>query len=294
MKFAYSSLAAPGWDLETLVDRAVEYGYDGLELRGLRGELHLPLCPELTRDPKGVRKLFADRKVALVCLGASATLTPKKPRDLGRQKAIVTDFIELSGAVGCPNVRLFVGDVERIDTRQAALSRAASALSTLAPLAARHGVTLLVENGGDFSGSADLWFLADAVSHPSVRVCWNQCPAMTVRERPTNSLPRLGSKIGMVHVCDARFDASGILLEHVPPGEGDVEVGRQIDLLKGLLYRGFVTFEWPRMWWPKLAPAESILPQAVQFLRARFAHVEEVLPAYKNDKNAPKLAPVPG
>jgi len=55
MKIAYSSLCAPAWDLETLVAKAAEYGYDGFELRGLRGELNLPLCAELTRDPKSVR-----------------------------------------------------------------------------------------------------------------------------------------------------------------------------------------------------------------------------------------------
>jgi len=292
MKIAYSSLAAPGWNLETLVGKAAEYGYGGLELRGLGGELHLPLCPELTRDTKGVRNLFSQQNVELICLGSSATLTPKKTRELGRQKAIVTEFIELAASLACPNVRLFVGDVQRWDTRQAALSRATRALISLAPLAARHGVTLLVENGGDFSGSADLWFLADAVSHPSVRVCWSQCHAVSLKERPTNSIPRLGSTIGMVHVCDATFDAQGVLLDHVPLGEGGAEIARQIQLLKGLIYRGYVTFEWPKMWWENLAGPETILPRAAEFLRARIDETQDVLTAYKNDKYAPRLAPV--
>lgn len=293
MKIAFSSLCAPAWDLVTLVSKASEYGYDGLELRGLRGELNLPLCAELTRDPKGVKALFAEHKVSLVCLGSSATLTAKRSRALGQSKAEVTEYIELAASLGCPSVRMFVGDVGRWDTKQAALGRAANVLISMAPVAARHGVTLLVENGGDMAGSGDLWFLADAVGLPSVRVCWNQCHGMTARERPTLSFPRLGSKIGLVHVCDAKFDARGILLEHVPLGEGDLEIARQIELLKGLVYRGFVTFEWPKLWWSDLAGPDEVLPGAAEYLRARIAHEQEVLSAYKNDKYAAKLAPLP-
>jgi len=290
MKIAYSSLAAPAWDLETLVAKAVEYGYDGIELRGLRGELHLPLCPDLTRDPQAVQRSLKEHNVELVCLGASATLTPKRRRDLAREKSVIGEFVELAASLDCPFVRVFAGDVGRLDTHQAALARAADALVSLAPMAARYGVTLLVENGGDLSGSADLWFIMDAVNHPSVRVCWNQCHAMTLFERPTNSIPRLGSHLGMVHLCDATFDANGVLQKHVLPGEGDVEIARQIELLKGIIYRGFVTFEWPKLWWASLAGPEVVLPAASAFLRSKIDERHGVLTAYKNDKHAPRLA----
>ena len=68
------------------------------------------------------------------------------------------------------------------------------------------------------------------------------------------------------------------------------EIARQIELLKGLVYRGFVTFEWPRLWWSDLAGPEAVLPGAAEYLRARIAEQQEVLTAYKNDKNAAKMA----
>ncbi|MEK7732438.1 MAG: sugar phosphate isomerase/epimerase, partial [Planctomycetota bacterium] len=267
MKIGFSSLVCPTWNLETIVANAAKFGYQGIELRGLCGELHLPLVPELACDPEAVRRLFADNHVELVCLGASATLTSKTPRVLAQHKGAVTEFMELASKLGCPYVRIFAGEVDRRDNQRAALARIAEALISMAPIAARLGVTLLVENGGDFPGSADLWFLIDAVAHPAVGCCWNQCHAMTLGERATNSVPRLGNKIGMVHLCDGKFDEAGALLSYALPGEGDIGVKRQIEILKGLLYDRYLMFEWPKLWVDSLPAPESVLPKVAKFLR---------------------------
>ncbi|MEK6675280.1 MAG: hypothetical protein AABZ47_06445, partial [Planctomycetota bacterium] len=92
MKIGFSSLACPGWDLETIVTRAVEYGFDGVELRGIRGELHLPVVPELSARPQEVRECFAANKIELVGLGAAATLTARKQADLAKQKAQLSEL----------------------------------------------------------------------------------------------------------------------------------------------------------------------------------------------------------
>ncbi len=113
MKIGFSSLVAPGWNLSTLVTKAAEFGFDGIELRGLRGELHLPMIPELTSDPKGVRKLLADQKIELVCLGSSVTLDSKSRTVVNRMKEELTEFIELAAQLGCPYVRMFTGEVQR-------------------------------------------------------------------------------------------------------------------------------------------------------------------------------------
>ncbi len=290
MKIGFSSMVCPAWDLATIVANAAKFGFQGIELRGLRGELHLPLLPDLARDPQAVRRQFSENKLELVCLGASATLSSKDPRTLAQQKGVVTEFMELAAKLGCPYVRILVGEVDRRDNQRAALARIAEALISLAPIASRLGVTLLVENGGDFPGSADMWFLIDAVGHPAVGCCWNQCHAMTIGERATNSIPRLGNKIGLVHICDGTFDEGGALLSYVPPGEGGVEIKRQIEILKGLVYDRYLMFEWPKLWVDSLPPPETILPKAAKFMREAIDAKQPVLTAYKGDKNAPRLA----
>ncbi len=290
MKIGFSSLVCPEWDLPTIIENASAMGFDGVELRGLVGELNLPLVPALAGDPPGVRKLFADRGVELVALGTSATVDSPSPKQAGGQKATITEFIELAGKLACPYVRIFLGGAQRGGDRQSTLGRVAEALGSLADVAARFDVTLLVENGGDFSGSRELWFVVDAVAHPALRCCWNQCNAMVVGERPTGSIPRLAEKIGMVHVCDADFDDRGILLEYKPLGEGSVEIERLIELLRGVLCDRYLVFEWPRTWVKSLPEPQAVLPGVAKFLRERIDARQPVLSAYKGDKRAPKIA----
>jgi len=290
MKTGFSSLVCPAWNLETIVSQAAAMGFAGVELRGLGGELHLPLSPELAANPDSVRRRFAENHVELVCLGSSATLSSKNRRELAKQKGIIEEYLELAAKLGCPFVRVFAGQAERSDTSRAALSRVADALLSLVPIASRHDVTLLVENNGDFAGSGDLWFLMDSVAHPSVQCCWNQCNAMSLKERATISIPRLGNKLAMVHLCDAKFGGAGVLEAYKPLGEGDVEVRRQVELLKGLGFGGYLMFEWPKLWVESLTPPEATLPHVAAFLKAAVEAKQPILSAYKGDKNAPKFA----
>lgn len=289
MKIGFSSQVCPAWDLETILTKAAELSFDGVELRGLRGELNLPLIPELARDPQATRRRFEERGVELVCLAACTALDAKKKRVVGRNKATIVEYIELAGRLGCPFVRIFMGEVQRFDNHRATLARIAEAVRSLVPVASRHNVVLLVENGGDFPGSEGLWFVADAADHPAVRVCWNQCHAMAIRERCSTSIPRLSSRISLVHACDAAFDDRGLLTEYKLPGDGDTEVAKQIELLKGLAYDGYVVFEWPKLWVESLPGADTVLPGVARFLRECVDAKQAVLTAYKSDKNKPRM-----
>ncbi len=74
MKIGFSSLVCPNWDLPTIIDQAAALGFHGFELRGLQGELHLPLSPQLARNPGQVAAMCKEKNVELVCLGSSVTL----------------------------------------------------------------------------------------------------------------------------------------------------------------------------------------------------------------------------
>lgn len=294
MKIGFSSMACPTWGLGEILDAAKAYGYSGVELRGLRGELYLPLAAELTADAEGTRRRFQDAGVELVCLGSSANLALKGPRDLAKAKAEIIEYMELAAKLGCPSVRVMAGEAQRGEDRQAAMVRVGAALASLTSAASRLNVSILVENGGDFSGSADLWFIVDYANHPLVRCCWNQCHAMSLNERKSNSLPRLSSRMGLVHICDGVFDADGVLQSYKLPGEGEIDIARQLDILKGLLYGGYLVFEWPRIWVDTLAGPETALPAAAKFMRGCIDSKQAVLSAYKGDKNAARMTVRPG
>lgn len=292
MKLGFSSIACPDWDLETIITQAAALGYDGVELRGLQGEMHLPASPALAQDPAAVARRFADAGVELVCLATGNCFHDPNRRRVAEQKAQVREFIELAAQLGCPMVRVFGDEVPRYDQKQAVALRIIDALRDLAPFAADHGVTLLLENHGDFVTSRDVWFIIDSVNHPAVKCCWHPCHARAGGDRMTLAIPRLGRMIGLVHLVDGRFSEDNTFEGYVLPGEGNLDVERFLNLLRGVVYQGYVVFDWPRLWVPSLAEPDKALPAAAEKIRGIFEAFrnEKELSAYKGDKSVPKYA----
>ena len=46
--FSFSTLGCPKWSFETIINCAADNGYNGIEIRGLQGQLDLPKCPEFS------------------------------------------------------------------------------------------------------------------------------------------------------------------------------------------------------------------------------------------------------
>lgn len=286
-------MGCPNWDLATMASHAKPMGYNGIELRALGAQMNLANAPELAADPDTVVKALADLDLELVCLSSSATFHSPDKHDVEDQKALVRDYIELAAKLNCPFVRVFGSEVPRGASPDKTLNQIARALRDLASHAAKHRVTVLIENSGDFCGSRDIWYLLNVVNHPAIKTCWNPLNAASIGERPTISIPRLGTRIGMVHLCDATFDEGGAVDQYVKPGEGSVELYSTIRFLVGLGYTGYVVFDWPKMWVPELADAESVLPAAHAFIKGAIEEEQVVLSAYKGDKNAPTFASPP-
>ncbi len=291
MKFGFSSVGCPDWDLDTIIGQAAAMGYQGVELRGLQGEMHLPASPALASNPAAVVERFSNAGVELVCLATGNCFHWKDARKLAEHKAQVREFLELAGELGCPYVRVFGDEVPRYEQKQATLVRIADALRELAPAAAACHTTIVLENHGDFAGSRDLWFILDAVSHPAVRCCWHPCHAKVAGERMTLSVPRLGRMIALTHIVDGRFNEDGALETYVIPGEGDADLERFLDLLRGIAYSGYLIFDWPKLWVTSLADPDKSLPAALAKMKGMLDKLTAVkeLTAYKGDKNVPKF-----
>lgn len=292
MKLGFSTLGCPQWDLETIVNQAAAMGYNGVELNGLQGQAHLPALPTMRHDTKGVAGRFRDAGVELVCLATNCCFHWPDAVKMDEHQRQTREFIELAGKLGCPYVRVFGGQVPRGEAKTLTLRRIAEALRDLAGTAAAHGVTILLENEGDFACSRDVWYIVDTVNLPAVRACWHICHAQAGGDRPSVAIPRLNSRIALTHVVDGRFAPNGTLAEYLLPGAGTVDLGLAIDLLGGIGYDGYLMFEWPKSRVTSLAAPEEALPTALAKLKAMLAELASVkeLTAYKGDKNAPRYA----
>jgi len=264
MKFAFSTVACPKWDFATIVDRAREWGYHGVEVRGFLNETLLTAANVFLTDPEKVRRTFEAGGVDIACLSSSVAMTGKRRAD-AKQAADVRTFVDTAGRIGCRLVKVFDTQVRPGQGRGSAGSDLGDWLLPLGDYAADRGVTIVVENALSIRAAKEMWAILDRLNHPAVGCCWDVFNAALIGERPAVSVSVLNNRIQYAHVKDAKFGPLGAT--YCKLGEGDVAVENFVTRLRGIGYGGYVTVEWEKAWLPALAEPEEVLPDAIAKLR---------------------------
>src|SRR5205823_5123555 len=149
MKFAFSTVACPTWDFETLVLRAKEYGYDGVEIRGFLNESVLTAANIFLTDPAKVRGIFKGAGVEICCLASSIAFANDRKRDAVLANDLKL-FIDTAAMVGCPMVKVFDTQVKPGHSRALIGNAFGDWLLPLGDYAAQHDITIVVENALSF------------------------------------------------------------------------------------------------------------------------------------------------
>jgi len=293
MRIGFSTVACPDWDLETVVSRGPEMGFEALELHGLERQMDLPLSAALTTDPGRVSGMCRDAGLPLVCLTMHERFAWWGPVGSSDTVARAREYIELAVSLDCPFVKLRPASLSNDQDRRQLLPSALAVLTDLASAALDAGVTLLLDNTGAVAASRDMWLVLDATAHPGVQVCWSPLRARAAGDTPSLAIPRLGRRIAMAAWTDARLSPVTLTPEACAlPGEGHLELDYCHALLAGIGGPSLLIFEWPKLSTPSLSDPDQALPTAAGRMRAmieRFENTPE-LSAYKGDKNAPRLA----
>src|SRR5688500_3709228 len=249
----------------TIVARAREYGYSGVEVRGFLNEANvLTAANPFLSDPAKVRDTFARGGVEIACLASSISMTQNRRRDARALEDLRT-YIDTANRLDCPLVKVFDTQVKPGQSRASAGVILGDWLMRSADYAADHNVVIVVENALSFRSSKEMWLILDRLNHPSIACCWDVFNAAVIGESPQVSVPTLNSRIQYTQVKDAKLGPLGATYTKL--GEGDVQVHRFVDRLRGIGYTGWITLEWEKAWLPNIAEPEEVFPDAVKKLR---------------------------
>ena len=278
MKFAFSTVSCPTWDFDTVVARAREYGYHGVEVRGFLNE---PVATATDvfggggnggRDLEALRRTFDAAGVEVACLASSIAMAQRGPAwqawrrsPNARRAAELRTYIDAAVRLGCPLVKIFDTQVRAGQSREMAGVAMGDWLLPLADYAADRGVVIAIENALSFRAAKEMWSILDRLQHPSIGCCWDLFNAALIGESPFFSVPVLNSRIVYAQVKDAKLGPLGATLCKL--GEGDVQVEKFVTRLKGVGFTGYVTLEWEKAWLPNIAEPEDVLPDAAKKLR---------------------------
>jgi sugar phosphate isomerase/epimerase len=267
-RIAFSTLAFPDASLATATALGRSWGYEGVELRLVDGEL---IDPSMSAGSRAaVKQTVAAAGLPIAAVDSSVRLTDDEPGAELRQ------FLELASDWEAPLVRVFGGALpDGEPDRQATLVRAAQVLEASVPTAERLGVAIGVETHDSFSASSVVAELLAMVPSGAVGAVWDSHHPYRMGQQPAEVWSDLGGRTLLAQVKDARRDAERadgwqlVLL-----GEGEVPVREMLELLERGGYEGWVSVEWEKRWHPEIEEPEVALPQHLQVLRTWLTAME--------------------
>ncbi len=269
---AFSTLACPDWSWEQAVQKAVEYGYQGLELRGVEGEMDLTKAAPFTssRLPATKREL-KERGLAIPCLDTSCRFDQAAQIDNNVDEG--KRHIDLASALDAPYIRVFGDRIPDIQSREKIIEQVIEGLLALARYAEGTGVQVLLESHGDFARMPNLLDVLQVVHHPQVGVLWDvHHPFRFFSEPLANTYEKLKHRIRHVHLKNSVSTSDGV--RYCLMSQGDVPVVEVLKLLSLGAYDGWIAFEWEKRWHPEIEEPEVALPDFVRVLRTAEAELD--------------------
>ena len=120
LKLAFSTLACPDWSLERALEQARRWGYEGLELRLVDGQLiGLDLS---SSDRESIGRLLRESGLGLVAADSSIRLLNGQ-LDVEVEHDLMS-FLELAAEWSVPLVRVFGGDAPEGISNEDAMAKA--------------------------------------------------------------------------------------------------------------------------------------------------------------------------
>ncbi len=270
VRIAFSSIACPEWPLERLITAASEWGYAGIELRSFgTGSTRFACDPAMTGGNK-LRRMFMSAGIEPAGVATGLTLDecimpPVLGHIFAKSWKCIDEgrsYIDIAGSFGAPAVRVFPFRVPKgpFENRRSTLKRIAARAARLADSCRHRGVTILMENAGDFASADDLAEIVTCAGHPSVRACYDIAAGVTAGDDPVAAINHLGDALAMVRLRDRKGDTP------VELGTGELPNADVVCALARDNFDGWLTYEWERAWVEGLASPELALPKAAQVI----------------------------
>jgi sugar phosphate isomerase/epimerase len=198
---------AKDWDLETLIARCAETGFEGVELRTSHAHgVEVGLAKDRRAE---VRCRFAASPVTLVGLGSAFEYDALDPEEVRRQIAGTKEYILLARDLGAPGIKVRpnrVHDEEGVP-REKTFEQIGLALRECAAFGRDHGVEVRLEVHGRVTCEpVHIRRILDHAAHENLYVCWNSNMQDLVDGSIDGSFALLAERIRLVHVNELWTD----------------------------------------------------------------------------------------
>ena len=267
----FSTLACPHWQAETIIAKAIEFGYDGIEWRGGPQGHVQPGMPGAQKAT--LQKMLMDTGLITVAVTAYTSFVSSVAKERKANLDELRQYTDLAAELDAPYVRTFLGELpEGTQPDPSIYKNISDCLNLASEYAESVGVKIAIEPHDDFVRASTIVPILNQVQHPALRVIWDIGNAFAAGENPTQSFAFLKDRLAYVQVKDGKGRAPDWQLCSL--GEGDIPLSQAFELLLDNNYPGAFSVEWEYAWHPELDPPEVALPAALQTVKELLAAVQ--------------------
>ncbi|SFK99147.1 Sugar phosphate isomerase/epimerase [Paenibacillus sp. 1_12] len=264
MKIAFQTLASPNWSWEETLNAASQLGYDGIELRGVEGEMYLSRArPFLPEHIEQTQLDLKQKGLEICCLDTSCSFHNEEKYRAAIQEG--KDCIDLAIKLQSPYIRVFGDIIPEASSEAEIIQQISAGLTELGRHAEGTGVTVLLETHGDINNHRIIKEIMERTDSSSVGVLWDFEHPYLHGEEPEITYSELAPFIKHTHVKDAIKSVDGKKLCLI--GDGDVPVPRIVSILKENGYDGWLSLEYEKKWAPYLEEPEVSLPAYISYIK---------------------------
>ena len=267
----FSTLACPSWPIETVIAKASEFGYGGIEWRGgpqghVKPGMH-------TTQKVALRQMCLDAGLMVLAVTAYTSFVSSSTEERQANVDEVRRYADLAAELSAHYVRVFLGELpEGANPDVSMYENMAAHLSAASKYALSVGVGIAIEPHDNFArSSAVAPVLNRTQSHSALHVIWDIGNAFAAGEEPQEGFELLKDRLAYVQIKDGKRRGPDWHL--CPLGQGDVPLSQAFELLSAKGYEGALSVEWEYAWHPELDPPELALPAALRVVRNLLAGV---------------------
>lgn len=267
MKLAFSALGCPGFAWPDIYSMATDFGFSGIELRGLGDDIFsLRAKPFLPENLSQTSAFLKQKHLEISCLSTGSAL--KDADALPQTIEEIRSYCDVAAALSTPYIRI-LGDLTAQATGEVNDDIVLGALQELAPYAEQKGVMLLVETNGVYADTKRLSKLLQAVRSDAVGALWDMHhPYRFVGESPEQTVQNLGAYIKYTHLKDSVMLDGKVCYRML--GEGDLPVAGMVQALQSINYEGYISLEWLKAYQPDLQDAGIVFPHFAHYMQQFF------------------------
>jgi len=192
---------AKDWDVDTIIKRCEETGFEGVELRTTHAhKVEASLSGE---ERRAVRAKFEASKVTLVSLGTAFEYHSPDEAMVRKNVDGTKEYLQLARDLGCRGIKVRPNGLPKEVPVEKTLRQIGESLRECGEAAERLGVEIWLEvHGQGTSHVPNIRKILDVASHRFVKVCWNSNPTDVVDRSVKQSFEPVKEKIGSVHMRD--------------------------------------------------------------------------------------------